>query len=315
MARSAGDRQLELEATRVRMIVMSETGLATAEVLGELASIAGELGRWPLVVTSLIGQMNLMSEGRSAEAAQIADEADRLAEAHGLTESKAWIAFNRAELDLQEGDWDAALRSGGRALALAEEHGYSRAAVRTWFTLRPIARYRGDRELLARAGEWFDALASVPDSPYGRLMHAAIDLDVAWVRGTAAVPVAPDRLVEAWLEAGLFQDIGSATSTLGESLTDTSSQLSKGDHRLWSARLALHEDGIDRAKVEAMARDALERLRLSSACWWVVQAIELLTVIGAASVAERAEHDVLAERLRGVDEGASPVQGRRVRAD
>jgi len=166
-------------------------------------------------------------------------------------------------------------------------------------------------------------------------MHAAIDLDVAWARGTAAVPVAPDRLVEvwrlpyddpscvaardrvfeAWLEAGLFQDIGSANSTLGESLTDTSAQLTQGDHRLWSARLALHEDGTDRAKVEAMARDALERLRLSRASWWVVQAIELLTVIGAASVEERAEHDVLAERLRGADEVASPVQGRRIRSD
>lgn len=322
-ARSAGDRELELEATQVRSIVLSETGAAAPDLYGELAAIAEELGRWPLVVTSLIGRMKLMFEGRMAEIGPVADEADRLADAHGLTESKAWIAFTRTESALQAGDWDAALRSGERALALVEEHGYTRAGVRTWFTLRPIARFRGDRGLMARAGLWFDALPSVPDSPYGRLMHAAIDLDVAWARGTAISPPAPDRLeevwrlpyddpscvaardriFEAWLEAGMSEDVRAAITALGESAIEGSSQLLWGDLRLWTARLALHQDGVDTARVEPVAREALERLRSSDAPWWLGQALELLEAIGAASAEDRAEQEALADQLRGAHGG------------
>ena len=195
VARAAGDRELELDALHLRSIVTAEHGGGRDT---SWVALARDLERWPLVVGALINEARDRSDEGWATVEPLLEESDRLARAHGLRQSLAWIGYARTEMHLLTGSWDDLLAVGDENLMLADRYAYVRAGVRTWFAMRPVIRDRADIDRASRMAEWFAARLSVPDSPYGRLMHAAIDVDLrALGIGTTPDPE-PDRLTESW---------------------------------------------------------------------------------------------------------------------
>jgi hypothetical protein len=110
--------------------------------------------------------MSLLDE-HAADVFARADEARDIAIAHGRREDGGWADYLASEAAFLLGDWDLALEVGGRAIDLGIANAYRRLTVRTWHVLVPIALVRGDRQLLQRSADWYDALTGAfPDSPY-----------------------------------------------------------------------------------------------------------------------------------------------------
>ena len=256
--------------------------------------------------------MELLGD-RTAEMEPPLREADRVATTRDLLQLQAWVQAGRSEAAFLVGDWDDAVRHGRAALAIALAHGYLRAAIKTWFVLRPIALHRGDGTMLRELGDWLATLDALPDSPYGRLMGAALDHSVA--AGTGADPVIPDAeqlrdcwalayddpsliaardaVLAAWWEDGRYDDVLAALDAMP---LDGSGPgpLAQGSIRLWRARL-----GGDETEIVEQARGALEQLRRWDAGWWIEQAIGVLDDAGDATPAEREERRAIRIRLMG----------------
>ncbi len=315
-ARSTGDRDLELDALRLFTAAMGDEEADDVAVLDRVAALAEELQRWPAVVTARTNQAIARLGDRTAEVVPLLDEAELLARSRALPHHLAWIAQCRAETGLLLGDWDDALRHGRAALDIAVSHGYHRAAVRTWFVLRPIARLRGDAPLLEEMGAWMAARTDLPDSPYGRLMHAAVDHAVGDASGETTDPPDASRLREAWAlgygdpsfvagrdgvlqawwAAGWFDEIAEALAASPEG--DAPGPLASGALLLWRARMGRNE-----SDTVALAQSALERLRRWDAAWWIEQAIAVLDDAGAATPDDRAERRAIRVRLLGTPTG------------
>jgi class 3 adenylate cyclase len=311
-ARAAGDRALELEALRLRIAAESEVGTADHGLTELAAALAAGLGDWSTAVGMRIKAAMSRVGARTAEVPALLDEADRLARAHGMLQSQATIGMCRAECAFHLGDWDEAIRRGREGLAIAMPAGDQRAALRTWFVLGPIAARRGDLVLLTQLRDWMRGMTDLPDSPYGRLMRAAVDLDIGALRESGSPLPDPDRLVDAWALpcddasflaardavlrawwwAGRFDEVAATLDRIP--LDEGSSPMARGTVTLWRARLA-----SDEASAVALAREALEAVRQWGAAWWIAQSIALLDDAGAATLDERRERLEIEGRLMG----------------
>ncbi|HET7676688.1 MAG TPA: adenylate/guanylate cyclase domain-containing protein [Candidatus Limnocylindrales bacterium] len=315
LAVEEADQELELRARRLQAIVLSDLGEAGLETFDELAAFAMRLGEWPAAVGAMLNASGFLLDGRFAELEERVAAAARLADARGLSESVAWAEFTRAEAALASGEWDAALEHGFAALDVAERHGYARVAVRTWSVLGSILKLREHRAGLARMAAWFEGREDFPDSPYGRLLHGAVDVLLAPVRGLepyvpdverlrpawslsfddASTVASRDRIFEAWQEAGLGQALRHAVEAVGASLQGRSSLVARGDQLIWQAALSA-ADG-DATRAIDLAREALTLLREGRAGYWLALTLRLLERLGAASKAELDEAERLEARL------------------
>ena len=182
-----------------------------------------------------------------------------------------------------------------------------------------MAAARDERLPLERADRWFTANeANFPDSPYGRLMHAAVDLHLS-SRGVRQPPdVAPDRLLASftvdpsgswleaadivlrtWLAAGLRDAVGdaleriTASSVTADAFTHAAIDVMRG-------RVAFAYG--DRGTAAHYASAALARLERLPAAWWTAKALRLLERAGTSSAEEVARADAIERRLGAVDQ-------------
>jgi tetratricopeptide (TPR) repeat protein len=317
-AEATGDPDLALEAAHTETRVRTEAGEATADEFLDLAARFEARGRWRGATSAMV---NAVKAGGTDESFEVnAARADALADAHGLTESSVWIAMLRALRGLESGDWAHATEHALAGIGLGEANGYHRAVVRSWFVLGPMAAARGDRATLERAATWFTARGrddTFPDSPYGRLMHEGITIDLAGVglrdgprpaidRFEAAFGLpydsadwlaAIERVVGAMLEAGLVDDARAALDLVPppapgrDPLTAASDALTHA----WVAEA----DG-DRETAVALARAGLSPGAAATAPWWTYRLLRVLDRGGAATSAEVDRAHEVAERL-GLD--------------
>ncbi len=320
-AAALGDELLELDALRLEVSTRGEAGLTTPDDWRDLAARLEAVGRMRDAVGMLINVASTSSDDRVFE--DLARRIDALADAHHLTESRGWIAHVRALRAFDRGAWDEASEQARDAIAIATAHGYHRIVVRTWFVLRPIATARGDAAALVAAADWFaarDREAAFPDSPYGRMMRLAFDLDAAaaggpqrslpeyaWIDGAFGLPydggdwlAAIERVVVALLEAGRVDDAEQAVRRLASSV-DASDRLAAASRVLLDAWLRERRDDPD---VIAVARDGVRVAREAGAPWWELRLLEIVARAGAATEDEATRAAALAARL-GIGRDAS----------
>ena len=314
ISRKLGDAAIELQA-RERLLMIRDD--STPDEWASLADLALAAGRFEVATRALRVQADALVGDQASSALVVVDEADRLAQARGLTESRAWCDYTRAEALFVLGEWDDAVAAGLRAVALGEEHGYHRAAVRTWHTILPIAAARGDVALLARAEGWYAArageLARV-ESLYGRVMSSANHLRLAQV-GLES-PFVPDpgprldafelpytgpswlaaleTVVEAWLAAGELEAVGDALSRLRLVQARLGARLGTAMVDLLTARFG-ESGGPDAPDVAAQR--AVEGFHEVSASWWAARAIKVLERAGKAHEELLAELAHVEQRL------------------
>jgi hypothetical protein len=325
-AEATGDPDLVLEAMHTAVRLRLETNEGTADEFADLSGRFEARGRWRAATSAMVNAMKYGGPDDAFE--RNARRADALADAHGLTESQVWIAMVRGERGLASGDWARAVEQLLGGIDIGETNGYHRAVVRSWFVLGPIAAARGDRGTLERAATWFAARereATFPDSPYGRLMHAGIGIDVASVGLRVAAPpelgrleaafglpydsadwlIAIERTVRAMLDAGLVDDARTAVGLVPPpsperaALTVVSDALT----RAW-----VTEAAGDRGAAVAHARLGLSTDAAATAPWWAYRLIGVLERCGAASPTELERRAGIATRL-GVAplvDGATP---------
>jgi tetratricopeptide (TPR) repeat protein len=243
------------------------------------------------------------------------DAAAELAEARGLVEGAAWVDYGRAEAHLSAGSWDDALAVGLRAIDVAEERNMLRVAVRTWFTLRPIAQARGRDDLIERAFPVFERLRGSTDSPYARVIAAAMDLAFAEAGllppfvpeleprlvsfdlgyGEPSWMAAVETVVGSWLDAGALADARTALDRVrGSTEGRVVSRLALASLALLGSRLLLAEG--DSAAAAAEAERALE----TRSPWWRARALRALAAAGPVPDAVLAEAAEL-ERALGIE--------------
>jgi hypothetical protein len=313
VAAAVGDEAAEYEFRRDLAGARSEAGLATAEEWMAFADLARAHADAAGEVSArvMVAAYRLMD--RPADAPAILRPARELAIAHGLVERLGWVEHAATEAALGSGDWDAAIESGLRALDLGERHGYDRIAVRTLASLLPVASLRGEATILERADRWFEARAGhLPDSPYGRVLHAAARL---WIRPDAVrhgdVPDL-DHLrdsIPEWLAQGGFEWLASCDAILdawfvagrrewvAEVVEEAPRQAKVGDpspatpvglelHAIRLRALRPSEDDL-----EARTRGALETFREIGLPFWIARGLRMLELIGAATETDRAERD------------------------
>ncbi|MFN8619852.1 MAG: adenylate/guanylate cyclase domain-containing protein [Chloroflexota bacterium] len=309
-AERMGDRELELEALRLEMVATAESGASVSHLLDRQVVLIEALGRTQLLGGVRVNQAMARLGDRTAEMGPLLEEADRLARAHGQPQHLAWARYARAEAALLLGDWDAAVRWGREGLGIAERNGYLRAAARTWFVLRPIAVLRGDEALLGELAGWYASLDDPPGPPYARLMLAAVGVSLpsdaailgpdadhvreVWplAEGNPSFVAARDAVLQAWWDAGRFDDVIEAVALLPAD--EVAGPLLVAGAALWRARL-----GIDESVVVDEARRALELAGRWDAAWWMEQAIAILDDAGAATPDERSLRRSIRVRLLG----------------
>jgi class 3 adenylate cyclase/tetratricopeptide (TPR) repeat protein len=322
LARSFGDEQLELEVSNLLGTIREEEGELTAdEAMSHyvrMEELATTLGNWPRAVRAKRMQVAHLVEDQADRGLQLLEEVDQLAQAHGLTEEIAWTDYARAEAELVSGDWDQAWKRGLSALGLAESNAYHRVAVRSWFTLCPIAAAQGRTDVLDRAQRWLQEHESIlPPSPYGRFMRTAMDLHCARFGIVPGFTPEADALLESFEEWGTLPSWYSAVEAVVGGLLRAgevegarkildrmarwndfplTSELGRSIESLLRARL-LHAERTQPDRVAERARRALKGFRSSKALWWIAKAIRLLDRIGKASSAESAEAARIEESL------------------
>jgi class 3 adenylate cyclase/tetratricopeptide (TPR) repeat protein len=304
LARRAGDPDAELDALQLLTACLDEDDESSRHRWAEIESLARARGRWELAA----GAMRFVSVDDEPERTLVElDAAAELAEAHGLVEAAAWTEYSRVEVHLAAGTWDDALAVGLRAIEAAEERNLLRVAVRIWFTLRPIALARGRTDLLERAFPLFERLRGSSDSPYARIMVAAMDLAFAeagllpsfvpelsqrlpaftlgygepsWIAGLEAV-------VQTWLDAGAPDEARIALDGLQAAIEGKQvSQLALASQALMRSRL-LRAEG-DPAAAAAEAERALD----TRAPWWRARALRALGTPEAVAEAEALERSL-----------------------
>ena len=248
------------------------------------------------------------------------DKTRDLAIAHDLTEDLGWIDYFLAEEAFVAGDWTRALGLGAAVMDVGVAHDYLRLTVRTIHVVVPIASARGDLPVLERAARWYASLEGkfeFPDSPYARIVRPAQDLELAafglWpayvpdvesrMASFADDPSGPswsaalDRVMRAWVEAGLADDAGRALDGMASFVAGSKavSHLGIGTYELMRARVA--EARADTTAAEAAGKSALNHFRISDAPWWIAKAGRLLDRVGAADATLVAEVEQIEREL------------------
>ena len=327
LARRHGDAALEMEASHMLYHnVLVEQGSVTLDEMlrhdAEVIGLARGLGSWQRVVRTMRMDAAMLVDDRSGEASPLLDQAAEVAEAHGLREELAWMDYARAEAGFVGGDWDGAWASGLRAIEVAEQNAYHRVAVRTWFVVVAMALARGRGDVLEHADRWFREHESIfPPSPFGKLMHRAIDVrltsaglrdaaippfdDVVTVwdetQGLGSVWDAADVQATAWLEHGQVENVRAWLEAMarfhGHPMT---SDLGRATHALIGARLDLRQG--EEAPSTEKARRALAAFRGCRAPWWIRKALDVLQADGAAT-AQEIEEATAIDRSLGIARG------------
>jgi class 3 adenylate cyclase/tetratricopeptide (TPR) repeat protein len=324
IALDEGDRRLELEVRSQLVSVWADEGQVSRPQLAEederMTELAMELGEWQKASRSLRYQALMNLDDHASEAKIPLARAADLAQAHGLIEEMAWIDYMGTEIGLVIGDWNAALAAGVRALDMADRGAYHRVQVRTWFALSPIAFARGQRSLLDRAQRWFREHEDIfPHSPFGNVMHAALDVRLASMSMEPFEPN-PEELLPAWDESQSMPSWHAAVESLYDAWLASNrldaarkvldrisawrehpitSTLSRGVEDLLRSRLTLAEGGSI-SQIEAAGRRGLDAFRTSGAPWWIAKAIRSLERVGAASSEELEEASGIERTLKHV---------------
>ncbi|HEY4235850.1 MAG TPA: adenylate/guanylate cyclase domain-containing protein [Gaiellaceae bacterium] len=314
LARAGGDADAELEA--LQLLTASIEGDELEEQRWrELESLARARGRWELVAGAIRARALTPVDDEPERTLAGLDAAAELADARGLVEGAAWVDYGRAEAHLSAGSWDDALAVGLRAIDVAEERNMLRVAVRTWFTLRPIAEARGRIDLIGRAFPVFERLRGSTDSPYARVIAAAMDLAFAEAGllppfvpeleprlvsfdlgyGEPSWMAAVESVVGSWLDAGALADARTALDRVRASTEGRAvSRLAGASLALLGSRLLLAEG--DTAAAAAEAERALE----TRSPWWRARALRALAAAGPVPDAVLAEAAEL-ERSLGIE--------------
>jgi hypothetical protein len=314
MAVAGGDRKLELEIRyQLGSIEAEDRSIARADfdkTTEELAVMAEELGNWAFAARTFRVGAQMAAEVDPRRSDRLLRRAGAIAESRALTEEQAWLHYARTEINLVSGDWETALESAISALDLADANAYHRVQIRTLAAITPLAFARGDRALLARAARWLDEHQAIfPHSPFGNVMHGAIDLRLEAVGLKGPFDLDVNDLLPAWLETQGLPSWYAAVETivatwLGRGLLDPARQvvtrvIEERDHPMnaaltrGSADLVeswmLHAEGASAQRVGDAARSALEASRAVGAPWWIAKAIRTLQRTGQASDQEIAE--------------------------
>jgi class 3 adenylate cyclase len=317
LARKDGDADAELEA--LQLLTASVEGEESEEQRWvELETLARARGRWELEASAIRSRALISVDDEPELTLSRLEAAAQLAEARGLVEGVAWTDYACSEAHLVAGTWDDALAVGLRAIDAGEERDFLRVVVRTWFTLTPIALARRRLDLIERAFPVFERLRGSTDSPYARMVLAAMDLafveagllpaflpdveprlasldlrygDPSW---TAAV----EAVVGSWLDGGALADARTAldrvrTSSEGRNV----SRLGVASMALLRSRLLLAEGDAGAAALEA------EQALQTRAPWWRARALHALVASGSAGDEALAEAVAL-ERALGIDHPA-----------
>jgi len=304
IARSAGDRRLELEALNL----VSGIGRTDLEAVAKLEQLALERGAWRIAAEALQTQALLRAPDHADAAAEYATRAVELAEAHGLLDDLAWAHYARVELGLVSGDWDGAVASARQAFEIGIAGGFDRAVLRTWSAVLPIASARSDVELLRDGHAWLTGRFREPEnpSPYAMIMLAARRLEL--LRAGLWEPYVPDveerlrsfelrhatpswlaaleTVFVSWLEAGLLDGAARAIEQMrGFAEGPNASALGRGAYALLRARLLAARGDDPREDAER----ATAAFRISRAPWWIVKAQRLVASRAALAEATRLE--------------------------
>lgn len=321
MAEAAGDGRLQLDAQFQLNGILLELGrLERNELVNrslQLADLALRAGNPRRAGTALRIAAMLCDETEPRRIGPLLDRAEEVATAHGLREEEAWVAFGRAEAALVTGDWELAWNAGERAIAIGEANAYHRPVVRTWTVLTPIALAQGRTDALARAKAWLDPKrASFPDSPFGRFMHAAMDLRFVAAGLLPEFEPGPD-LLDIWSEAPGMPSFFAAMETVLDAwvadgrldLVDAAIERMRrwdgndawltpyrtGSEAFVRGRLALARG--DPAGAAAEARISLTAFEQVPAPWGISKAIRLLEASGQAEAADLDRAAALDARL------------------
>ena len=312
LASTADDPELELDVLEHRTATRDELGGAEPDAWRQLGERATALGRWrQAVIGSRIH--GLMTADRDPGAGIVlVEHSTELARTHGLTEQAGWGDLSRAEILFVTGDWDAAVESGNRALAIAERYGYTRLKFRTWMVLLPMAAARRDAEAAER---WELASGKPPTapSPYATILYAAIPAWVAAARGQAPEPADPgvadswtpfgnphvlaalETIAAGWVLDGQLAPLRSMVERAAANASDdTSTPLMQSSASLMASWLA-RADG-DAPEADAAAAEAARLAESIGAAWWLSRALR------AGGLG--AEADALDQRL-----GIGPLPG------
>lgn len=260
-------------------------------------------------------------ESRPTDVPDILEPARELTLARGFVERLGWIDQVIAEAALGSGDWDSAIDAGLRAVELGERHGYDRISVRSWSALLPVASLRGQIGVLEHAATWFGERAGrLPDSPYGRILHAAAALyRAAGGVGTAPLPhlehirpafriwldmggyawlAATDVIVDAWFAAGQLDWIDELLVEAGAVAVsqDSPSPTTGAAFELVGARRHL---AAGRGVIPAAdrVREQLAILEQMDVPYWRARAIRVLEQSTVATDREIAERAAIEARL------------------
>ena len=314
LARNDGDADAELAA--LQLLTASVEGEASEEQRWvELETLARARGRWELEASAIRSRALIFVDDEPELTLSRLGAAARLAEARGLVEGAAWTDYACSEAHLVAGTWDEALAVGLSAIDAGEQRDFLRVAVRTWFTLRPIAQARRRHDLIERAFPVFERLRGSTDSPYARMVLAAMDL--AFVEAGLLPAFLPDvesrlasldlrygdpswtsaveAVVGSWLDAGALADARTALERVRASSEGRNvSRLGVASMALLRSRLLLAEGDPAAAAVEA------EQALRTRAPWWRARALRALVASGAAGDEALAEALEL-ERALGLD--------------
>ncbi len=298
LAHALGDPGLELEA---RMWSASEE--PTAAGWAAIERLATDLRRWPDVAEARRTLVAICLPDDVEGTIAAAERLFSFASAHQLDESGVWADYYRAEAEFARSSWGEAFDRGQRALAVAIDRSYHRAAVRTWHVVVPIAAARRDRQTLERAVRWYEALDSYPDTPYGRLSKAGVDILFARA-GLAAAPEprlsslaesfalagnmpswfeSLDVVIGEVLDRGDYGDAEEARATWVDAQKELPSTAADAADALLGARLA-----ADRGDADAV-REAASQLRSLQRSWQLLKCLRLLLDRDVAEPAEIAE--------------------------
>jgi tetratricopeptide (TPR) repeat protein len=302
LARDAGDKTLELDASRLAVQVKLERGEEDNAALANVEELATRAGHWETVVFAMRGRASMDLDDRPEVALPLYERAAEVANAHGLTESGGWSDYIRAEAYFCLGRWDEAVEAGLRAIELGDTHEFHRLVIRSWFVLLPLARARKQDDLIRQAHPYFVArLGREPDSQYARVvataahLHfaavglephfvpdveerlASFDLDHAGPSWLASV----ETLVDVWLESGDSESVALVLDRMRARLdSDRSTALARATEALLRARLLLARG--ENGEAAGAAERALEELG-DHAPWLRAKAIRVLERAGTAS--------------------------------
>ena len=313
LARGARDPDAELEALELLTACSEDDDEPARQRWAEIESLARARGRWERAASAARAQAVVFVGDEPERTLAEVERAAELAEARGLVDETAWVDHSRTEAHLVAGSWDDAIAAGLRAVEAAEARNLFQIAVRAWFALRPIAQARRRTDLVERAFPVFEGIRGSSDSPYARVIVAAMDLAFAEAGllpsfvpeleprlasfdlgyGDPSWLAAVEAVVESWLAAGALADARTALDRLRRSSDGRLlSQLALSSHALLWSRLLLAEGDA------AAAAAAAERARATRAPWWRSRALRALAAAGAATPEALAEAATLEQSLR-----------------